>query len=126
MRLLLDTHALLWWEAGSDRIGARARTAIRDSEAVYVSAVSAWEMEIKRALGKLTFAGDADDMIRANGFVELPLQVRHATALRSLGRYHRDPFDRIIVVQAIVEECTLVTADRELGAYGVNIIDARS
>ena len=126
MRLLLDTNALLWWEAGSDRIGSRARAAIRDSETVYVSAVSAWEMEIKRALGKLTFAGDTDDMITANGFVELTLQVRHATALRSLGRYHRDPFDRIIVAQAIVEECTLVTADRELAAYGVNIIEAES
>ena len=125
MRLLLDTNALLWWEEGSERLGAHARTAILACESVYVSAASAWEAEIKRALGKLAFEGDVDDMIRANGFIELPVDVRHATALRSLGSHHRDPFDRMLVAQAMLEECTLVTADSGLAKYGVDIQDAR-
>ncbi len=125
MRLLLDTNALLWWEEGSDRLGTRARDAIRASEAVYVSAASAWEAEIKRGLGKLTFTGDVEDMINANGFIELPVTSRHATALRSLGRHHRDPFDRMLIAQANVEGCTLVTADGQLAEYAVVMIDAR-
>lgn len=124
MRLLLDTNALLWWEEGSGTLGARARSAILASNAVYVSAASAWEAEIKRALGKLTFAGDVEDMIRANGFIELPVNVSHATALRSLGQHHGDPFDRMLVAQAMVEECTLVSADHRLAQYGVDLLDA--
>ncbi len=125
MRLLLDTNALLWWEEGSERLGARTRSAILACDAVYVSAASAWEAEIKRALGKLAFAGDVDEMIRANGFIELPVEVRHATALRSLESHHRDPFDRMLVAQAKFEECTLVTADMNLAQYGVDVLDAR-
>lgn len=124
MRLLLDTNALLWWEEDSERLGAVARAAIGASEFVYVSAASAWEAEIKQALGKLVFADDVQEMISANGFIELPVSVRHAAALRSLGRFHRDPFDRMLVAQALVEECTLVTADRDLARYGVPTLDA--
>lgn len=125
MRILLDTNALLWWEAGSERLGARTRTAILACPTVYVSAASAWEAEIKRALGKLAFEGDVDDMIHANGFIELPVEVRHATALRGLGSHHRDPFDRMLVAQAMLEACTLVTADTSLAKYGVDVLDAR-
>ena len=125
MRLLLDTNALLWWEEGSERLGARTRSAILACEAVYVSAASAWEAEIKRAFGKLAFAGDVDEMVRANGFIELPVEVKHATALRSLKPHHRDPFDRMLIAQAKFEECTLVTADTSLAQYGVDILDAK-
>src|SRR5665213_438047 len=119
MRLLLDTHALLWWEADSERLGPVARAAIGASDLIYVSAASAWEAEIKQALGKLVFADDVEEMIDANGFVELPVSVRHAAALRSLELYHRDPFDRMLVAQALVEACTLVTADKNLVRYGI-------
>jgi PIN domain nuclease of toxin-antitoxin system len=126
VRLLLDTNALLWWEENSDRLGHAARATIRASESVYVSAASAWEAEIKKALGKLAFGGEVQDMIDANTFIELPVTVRHAAALRLLGRHPRDPFDRMLVAQALVEECTLVTADRHLARYGVPILDARA
>lgn len=126
MRLLLDTNALLWWEEESPRLGAATRAMIRSSESVYVSAASAWEAEIKRALGKLTFSGDVGEMIVANSFIELPVHVRHATTLRLLEQHHRDPFDRMLVAQALVEGCTLVTADHHLARYGVPILDARS
>ena len=124
MRLLLDTHALLWWEADSERLGPVARAAIGASDLIYVSAASAWEAEIKQALGKLVFADDVEEMIDANGFVELPVSVRHAAALRSLELYHRDPFDRMLVAQALVEACTLVTADKNLVRYGIPVLDA--
>ncbi|HEY5087095.1 MAG TPA: type II toxin-antitoxin system VapC family toxin, partial [Gemmatimonadaceae bacterium] len=107
---MLDTHVLLWWEEESPKLGSAARAAIRASDEVYVSAASAWEAEIKRAVGKLTFTGDFDDMIRANYFAELAVSVRHATALRALAMHHGDPFDRMLIAQAKVEGCTLVTA----------------
>jgi len=122
--LLLDTRVLLWWEESSSKLGSATRAAIRASDTVYVSAASAWEAEIKRAAGKLTFLGDFDDMIKANDFVELAVNVRHATTLRALSMHHRDPFDRMLVAQALVEGCTLVTADRTLGDYGVPVLDA--
>lgn len=124
MALLLDTHILLWWEEDSPKLGPVARAAIRASDAVYVSAASAWEAEIKRALGKLIFAGDFDDMIRANDFAELSVSVRHATALRALAMHHGDPFDRMLIAQALVEQCVLVSVDRKLSVYGVPLLDA--
>lgn len=126
VRLLLDTNAVLWWEEASPKLGGGTRAVIRASQTVYVSAASAWEAEIKRALGKLTFAGDVGDMITANSFIELPVRVRHATAMRLLEQHHRDPFDRMLVAQALLEECTLVTADRHLARYGVPILNAWS
>lgn len=124
MLLLLDTHVLLWWEENSRRLGPAARAAIRAADVVYVSAASAWEAEIKRAQGNLVFAGDFNDMIRANNFAELPVSVQHATALRALDTHHRDPFDRMLIAQASVEGCTLVTADQQLAVYGVPLIQA--
>ncbi len=126
MRLLLDTNALLWWEGGSEWLGPAARVAIRSSDLVYVSAVSAWEMEIKRALGKLRFTGDVGEMIAANGFVELPVTVQHAATMGSLAEHPRDPFDRMLIAQALAEDCTLVTGDRGLARYAVPMIDARA
>jgi PIN domain nuclease of toxin-antitoxin system len=122
--LLLDTHVLLWWEEMSPKLGSATRAAIRTSNMVYVSAASAWEAEIKRSGGKLTFAGDFNDMISANNFAELQVSIRHATTLRALAMHHRDPFDRMLVAQALAEGCTLVTADRRLGGYGVPLLDA--
>ena len=122
MVLLLDTHVLLWWEEGSRRLRHAARAAISAADAVYISSASAWEAEIKRARGRLVFAGDFSDMIRANQFTELPVSVQHATALRALKMHHYDPFDRMLIAQASVEGCTLVTADRTFAMYGVPLI----
>jgi PIN domain nuclease of toxin-antitoxin system len=122
--LLLDTHVLLWWELGSPRLGPSTRAAIGASEVVYVSAASAWEAELKRGVGKLIFAGDFDDMVKANGFTELHVSIRHATAMRAFPPHHTDPFDRLLVAQASVEGCTLVTADSALSVYGVQLLDA--
>lgn len=124
MVLLLDTHVLLWWEEDSRRLRQAARAAISAADVVYVSSASAWEAEIKRARGKLVFAGDFNDMIRANHFAELPVSVQHATVLRALDMHHSDPFDRMLIAQASVEGCTLVTADRRLAIYGVPLIQA--
>ncbi|MGH3802940.1 MAG: type II toxin-antitoxin system VapC family toxin [Pseudonocardiaceae bacterium] len=125
MRLLLDTHAIIWWLEQSPRLSAAAQSAITDSSNdVFVSAVSALEMSLKSARGKLRAPSDLDELIVANAFVELPITVRHGIALRHVPHHHKDPFDRLLVAQAHVEGLTLVTADRELGAYGVPILPA--
>ena len=123
MRLLLDTHVLLWALAAPARLPAKVSAAIRDpSNMVHVSATSGWEIAIKVALGKLK--ADLDEISRAVaevGFEELPVRMAHARRLRALPAHHRDPFDRMLVAQAIEEGLTLVTRDRQLGAYGVPI-----
>ena len=119
MRLLLDTHALLWWLADDDRLGRSARDAIADADVVVVSAVSAWEIAIKQAVGKLTGPRDLAGEIRANGFTELPVTSAHALAAGELPPHHSDPFDRMLVAQARLEDLTLVTRDPRLAEYGI-------
>ncbi|MGI8508963.1 MAG: type II toxin-antitoxin system VapC family toxin [Gemmatimonadaceae bacterium] len=126
MKLLLDTNIVLWWQGELGQLREDIRTAILVADAVYVSAASAWEAEIKRSSGKLAFPHRFTDVLEPNGFLELPVTVRHAHVAAKLPLYHRDPFDRMLVAQAIVEGCTLVTADRHLAQYGVPILDARS
>ena len=120
MRLLLDTHALLWSLAAPERLDPDARQAIEDARsAVLVSAASVWEMAIKAALGKLTTPDDLDDQLRLNRFDVLPITLAHARAVEHLPPLHRDPFDRMLVVQAQVEGLTLVTRDRLVQQYAV-------
>ena len=119
MRLLLDTHAFLWWWQGSAKIDARTKTAISGAEAVLVSAASAWEMSIKSALGRLRFSGSIAHAVEACRFTRLGVEFEHIEALRSLPLHHNDPFDRLLVAQAIAEHATLVTHDRALAPYGV-------
>ena len=125
MRLLLDTHALLWWLEGGHALTAGARTAIGspDSE-VYVSAVSAWELSIKRAKGRLDSPSDVLDAIDANGFLELPITVSHAQSLGGLPPHHADPFDRILIAQAVLEGLTIVTRDPTFAACDVPLLPA--
>jgi PIN domain nuclease of toxin-antitoxin system len=124
VRLLLDTHAFLWWVLDDRRLGGKARTAIADPVAVvHVSAASCWEMAIKAALGRLALADvDIEAEIPANGFVELPITAGHAFRAGALPRHHADPFDRMLVAQALVEELVLVTHDPLLGRYGVPLL----
>jgi PIN domain nuclease of toxin-antitoxin system len=117
LRLLLDTHAFLWWWAGDRKIVAKVRSTIGSADTVLVSVVSAWEMTIKMSLGKLRFDGGIADAVEACGFERLDLRFEHAEAVRSLPSYHSDPFDRLLIAQVIVEGATFVTHDRSIASY---------
>ncbi len=122
MRLLVDTHVLLWWLA--DRPLARAAyQAIADpANSVFVSAATAWEISIKKALGKLHAPDDLPAQLESCGFSPLPISIEHALTAGSLSRHHDDPFDRMLVAQASVEDLTLVTRDERIAAYGVRVL----
>lgn len=125
MRLLLDTHALLWALGLPDELQPEARLAIEDiRNDVFVSAASAWEIAIKRALGRLDAPSDLVEAIRAVGFGELPIRVAHALAVERLPPLHRDPFDRMLIAQAVVEGLTIVTRDPHFEPYGVDVLAA--
>lgn len=123
MRLLLDTHALIWWDAGTG-LRRAAECSIRDADQVYVSAVCGWEIAIKASLGRLRTKRAVADAVIESGFEELPVRLHHAAALARLPWHHRDPFDRMLVAQALVEGLTLVTRDRAFRPYGVGVIPA--
>ena len=124
MRLLLDTHAALWYMAGSDKLAETARKHIQAAERVYVSAASAWEIEIKRSLGKLVAPADLGKAFAAMGFVSLAIDLDHAVAAARLPKHHQDPFDRMIVAQAQLEALTIVTADSMIPKYEVLLLAA--
>jgi PIN domain nuclease of toxin-antitoxin system len=118
MRLLLDTHIFLWAVAGSRRLKAAARREIEAADQVYVSAASIWEVAIKARLGKV--AADPHELaaaIEKSGFLELPVRAAHAAGVAGLASHHHDPFDRILVAQAIAEPLRLLTADAVLAQY---------
>ena len=123
MNVLLDTHVLIWWDEGR-RIAAAARQAIEEADAVYVSAASAWEVAIKTALGRLRPTRTVEEAASESGFLELPVTFRHAERVTGLPPHHRDPFDRLLVAQMLVEELTLVTRDPVFVRYGVALIEA--
>ena len=123
MNVLLDTHVLIWWDEGR-RIAAAARQAIEEADSVYVSAVSAWEVAIKTGLGRLRPTRTVEEAASDSGFLELPVTFRHAERVTGLPPHHRDPFDRMLVAQAAVEELTLVTRDPVFARYGVARIEA--
>ncbi len=120
MTLLLDTHVLLWWLAEDDRLTPTMREAIADpATPVVVSAASAWEMAIKAGLGKLTIPGDLAGELERQGFDELPVTVQDGVAAGALPRHHADPFDRMLIAQAVRQRFVLVTADRRFADYDV-------
>jgi PIN domain nuclease of toxin-antitoxin system len=123
MRLLLDTHVLLWWMFEHPRLTSDLKSLVADdSNAVLVSSVSAFEISTKQALGKLEVPNDVDAQVEASGFTALPLSIRHGLAAGRLPLHHRDPFDRLLVAQAQCDDLTLITADRKLLAYDVRRI----
>lgn len=128
MRLLLDTHVMVWWFAGGERLPAEARRLVADpSNEVFVSAASLWEVAIKAALGKIRAdASELAEAIEPGGFRELPVSGRHAAAVATLPSHHRDPFDRMLVAQSLVEPMHLLTVDRALSAYGPSVLVAGS
>lgn len=130
MNLLLDTQALLWWKAGSHKLGRRARREIESGAGlVRVSAASAWEIAIKSGAGRLTLAEPLHqwipDEIERDGFVMLSVTVHHAVAVASLPHHHLDPFDRLLIAQARAEGLTIVTSDTVFEDYDVSVLDAR-
>lgn len=123
MRLLLDTHVLLWSLSNDPQLGRAARAAIVDpSNLALVSAVSAWEVAIKRGLGKLRAPADLAAQLRAHRFRELDVTVAHALAVQDLPRHHADPFDRLLVAQASIEDLTIVTRDPAIARYDVRVL----
>jgi PIN domain nuclease of toxin-antitoxin system len=123
VNLLLDTHVLIWWDEGR-RLAAAARRAIMQADAVYVSAASAWEVAIKIGLGRLRPARTVAQAAAESGFLELPVTVRHAEQVAALPAHHRDPFDRLLIAQAELEELTLITRDPIFARYGLKTIAA--
>lgn len=127
MRLLLDTNALLWWLFDLPQLGQAARREIAAPDAeVVVSAVSAIEIGIKRAIGKLQAPDDVEQRISSDGFAMLPITMRHGLSAGELPPRHKDPFDRLLVAQARCEGLVLVTADRKLDDYDVAVLPAGS
>ena len=122
MNLLLDTNVLLWSLLDSPRLSAKARKAIVDAPFVYVSAASAWEIAIKRALGKLVCPDDLEGALRATQFSPLAVTVPHALAAGALPRHHDDPFDRMLIAQAKAESLTQMTGDARLSDYGARVM----
>jgi PIN domain nuclease of toxin-antitoxin system len=119
MDLLLDTQAFLWWQTSSSRLSDAARAAIANpANVVFVSAASVWEIAIKRRSGKLAFDAPVAAAIAVNGFVELPMLALDAEAAGDLDWRHTDPFDRLLVAQAVSRSLTLVTSDRAIRSFG--------
>ncbi len=124
MRVLLDTHALLWWLAGDKQMSATGRWIIEDEEnAVFVSAASAWEVSTKHRLGKLPRAGplstDFAGVVAAQGFLELPIGIEDGQHAGQLAGGHRDPFDRMLIAQAKRNDLALISNEVVFDDYGV-------
>jgi PIN domain nuclease of toxin-antitoxin system len=124
MRLLLDTHALIWWLLGDASLSAAAFSAIADpANDVFVSTASAWEISTKYRIGKLPnaaiLATDVAGIVSAQGFGELPISIRHGQIAGNLPRIHKDPFDRMLIAQAVAADMTLVSNEALFNAYGV-------
>ncbi|HEY0801598.1 MAG TPA: type II toxin-antitoxin system VapC family toxin [Steroidobacteraceae bacterium] len=123
MRLLLDTHIFLWAVMGDSALKAPVRRVIEEADEVYVSAASIWEIAIKARLGKIEADADAlVDEIAQVGFRDLPIHSRHAAGVAKLPLYHTDPFDRLLIAQAIAEPLKLLTVDKPLAQYSEMVL----
>ena len=123
MKLLLDTHALIWWLSNNSTLSIEARDAIADPDnLVFVSAASAWEIAIKKSLGKLQAPDDLKVQIEEKKFTPLAINIDHTLTVEKLPLHHQDPFDRILIAQAISENLIVVTRDRKFEAYEVKTI----
>ena len=125
MNLLLDSHVSLWWLDGNVALGAACRAQITTADVVFFSAVTPWELGIKRALGKLVMPDGLVGALVDSGFVPMPITAQHAEFAPSLPPHHKDPFDRMLIAQAQLESLALVTADSAIEPYGIPLINAR-
>lgn len=127
MKILLDTHAFIWWDSEPHKLSPRALAACRNqTNTLILSVVSVWEMQIKLQLGRLQLrlplAGIIKNQQQQNGIKVLPVKLSHVLALQSLSLHHSDPFDRLLIAQAIVEKAELVNADTAFPQYPVSLI----
>ncbi len=127
MRILLDTHALLWWDDDPTKLSDTARAAIEEeTNTVFISVVNAWEIQIKVQLGKLGLTKPLSDIIQTqqatNGFELLPVGLSHVFALDRLPFHHKDPFDRLLIAQAIHEDLTLISNDARFSRYPATVL----
>jgi PIN domain nuclease of toxin-antitoxin system len=125
LKLLLDTHVLLWWLTGNKPLSKEATRVIKNgSNLVFISAVTAWEISIKKVLGKLRAPDDFEAQLMENNFQSLPITIPHATLAGQLPIHHDDPFDRLLIAQSKIEGLTLVTRDQKQMLYDIQIIEA--
>jgi PIN domain nuclease of toxin-antitoxin system len=127
MKLLLDTHAFLWWVEGTPILGRRARAEVSNPDnEVFVSIASCWELASKLSLGKLRLTQNLErfipEQLTRNGFALCGVEFRHVARVADLPFHHRDPFDRLLVAQALQNDLTIVSADRVLRKYGVSVL----
>ncbi|MEW6423208.1 MAG: type II toxin-antitoxin system VapC family toxin [Bacillota bacterium] len=127
MRALLDTHAFLWWITDDPQLSPRAREIISSGEnKLYLSAASGWEMAIKARLGKLHLPGDPElfisEQLAVNAIEPLAVLMRHALHVYTLPDFHRDPFDRLVIAQARLENLPIITVDPQIACYPVEVI----
>jgi len=125
LELLLDTHAFIWWLSGDDRLSRKARAALAaDANGIFVSAASAWEIATKYRIGKLdgvaAVVADVTGAISSQGFSALPIGVQHGQLAGSLPGTHRDPFDRMLIAQALLENLLLVSNESVFDGFGVH------
>lgn len=125
MRLLLDTHTLIWWLTNNPTLSIEAKKAIAQIDnMVFVSAASAWEIAIKKGIGKLKAPDNLPEQIEKKNFQPLPIEIHQALTVEKLPLHHSDPFDRILIAQALCEDLTIITRDRKFSAYSVSIVKA--
>ncbi len=124
MRVLVDSHVALWWLDGHEELGPRSRDRIESADEVYFSAVTPWELGIKRSLGKISFPDGLAAALVSAGMLPLGISVDDAEAAADLPLHHRDPFDRMLVAQARLHALQVMSADVALAAYDIDVIDA--
>ncbi|MGL4880515.1 MAG: type II toxin-antitoxin system VapC family toxin [Waterburya sp.] len=124
MQFLLDTHALIWWLSKNPTLSSQAHQAIANPDnLVFVSAASAWEIAIKKSLGKLETPNDLVEQIEKKRFKSLAISIEQALMVEQLPLHHQDPFDRILIAQARYLNLTIITRDNKFNSYDVNLIE---
>jgi PIN domain nuclease of toxin-antitoxin system len=119
---LIDTHVLLWAVSDDPRLSRSQRSILQQGDGLIVSAASIWEIAIKRALGKLVLDGNIGDTVRTHNIPFLAVNAQHAARTEQLGDHHRDPFDRMLIAQAQIENLTILTSDKIFNQYDVTVI----
>lgn len=123
MKFLLDTHTLIWWLTNDATLSEKARKVIANPDnLIFVSAASAWEIAIKKQIGKLNAPDDLEAQIEQKDFQQLPINISHAAYIEKLPLHHNDPFDRIIIAQAICEKMKIITRDKKFVAYQIEVV----
>jgi len=123
MNLILDTHIVLWWLSDSPKLLKKIRTVIADeNNFIFVSVATAWEIAIKKAIGKLDVPGDFNKALQVNGFQPIAITLEHAEFAGGLPRHHDDPFDRMIIAQSKIENMTIISHDKSFHSYKVDLL----